>query len=89
MHSSLFLQGICALFAFSGKLNWKWEVLVLQRLQIKIMKDVAGEEEDHLTAESGAAGYGEGLRRQLGNLMKHVWCAQQSDLVCAWLSSLA
>lgn len=30
-------QGICALFAFSGKLNWRWEVLVLQRLQVEMM----------------------------------------------------
>lgn len=66
MHGSLFLQGIGALFASSGKLNWKWGVLVLQRLQIKMVKDLAGEEEDHLTAESGAAGYGEGFEKAVG-----------------------
>lgn len=75
-----FFQGVCALFAFSGKLNWGWEVLVLQRLQVEMIRGVAGEEEDHLTVESGAAGYGKGLRRRLGRL-------HETRMVCTAVTS--
>lgn len=69
----------------------------LQSLQVKMVQIITEEEEGHLPAELGAADYGEGLSRQLGQLYETcmactaVGCslclAVMISMMCCWHSN--